>query len=88
MLRIENPGASGAGAWGDDQDSFKQLFELSPDPTWISDGSHSVEIGVSIGIAIYPVDGQNADALIKDGDSVMYSAKQVGSSFRFGVPDS
>ncbi len=43
MLRGGNHGASGASAWGDDQECFKQLFELSPDPTWIIDSKRFVE---------------------------------------------
>ncbi|MEK7436917.1 MAG: diguanylate cyclase [Pseudomonadota bacterium] len=42
-----------------------------------------VEIGTSIGIALYPADGGDADALVKAADAAMYSAKQAGSSFRF-----
>ena len=34
-----------------------------------------MDIGVSIGIGVYPVDGQDIDALIKEADSAMYSAK-------------
>jgi diguanylate cyclase (GGDEF)-like protein/PAS domain S-box-containing protein len=40
-------------------------------------------IGISIGIAVYPGDGQDADALVTVADSAMYIAKQAGSSFRF-----
>jgi diguanylate cyclase (GGDEF)-like protein len=48
-------------------------------------GSHkqSVDIGTSIGIALYPADAQDADELVRAADAAMYSAKQVGSSFRF-----
>ena len=42
-LRIENPAASGAIAPDDDLAGFKQLFELSPDPTWVIDGNRFVE---------------------------------------------
>jgi diguanylate cyclase (GGDEF)-like protein/PAS domain S-box-containing protein len=42
MLRVGNPGASGGISLGD-QGYFKQLFELSPDPTWIIDGNRFVE---------------------------------------------
>jgi diguanylate cyclase (GGDEF)-like protein/PAS domain S-box-containing protein len=41
----------------------------------------SVDIGASIGIAVYPTDAQDADALIKTADAAMYSAKKVGGSF-------
>lgn len=42
MRRVENPGASG-GKTLSDQGCFKQLFELSPDPTWIIDGNRFLE---------------------------------------------
>ena len=42
MLRVVNPGASGASTWDDEQGCFKQLFELSPDPTWIIEGNRFV----------------------------------------------
>ncbi len=42
MLRVGNPGGPGE-IFPDDQDLFKQLFELSPDPTWIIDGNRFVE---------------------------------------------
>jgi diguanylate cyclase (GGDEF)-like protein len=37
-------------------------------------------IGVSIGIAIYPTEGSEADALIKAADAAMYRAKQAGGN--------
>jgi GGDEF domain-containing protein len=37
----------------------------------------------SEGIAIYPADARDADALVKAADAAVYSAKQVGSSFCF-----
>ena len=40
----------------------------------------SVDIGTSIGIAIYPDDARDADALVKAADAAMYSAKQARSS--------
>ena len=38
----------------------------------------SVEIGVSVGVALYPSDAADADALISAADAAMYSAKQAG----------
>jgi len=42
MRSVGNSGASGGISPGD-QGCFKQLFELSPDPTWIIDGNRFVE---------------------------------------------
>jgi len=45
----------------------------------------SIEIGISIGIALYPGDARDADALVKAADAAMYTAKQTGGSFRFSA---
>jgi diguanylate cyclase (GGDEF)-like protein/PAS domain S-box-containing protein len=42
-----------------------------------------VEIGASIGVAVYPADARDADALVTAADSAMYSAKQALTSVRF-----
>lgn len=47
---------------------------------------HGTDIGTSIGIAIYPVDGRDAQALVKAADATMYRAKQEGCSFHFCAP--
>jgi len=39
---------------------------------------HIVHVGASIGIALYPDDGQDFHALMKDADTAMYRAKQKG----------
>jgi len=43
MRRASISGTLDADALGDEQGSFKQLFKLSPDPTWIIDGNRFVE---------------------------------------------
>lgn len=45
---------------------------------------NQIQIGVSIGIAIYPKDGDTADDLIKNADIAMYRAKDSGrNTFRY-----
>jgi diguanylate cyclase (GGDEF)-like protein/PAS domain S-box-containing protein len=39
-----------------------------------------VEIGASIGVALYPADGAGAEALVKAADAAMYGAKQSGNA--------
>lgn len=43
----------------------------------------SIEIGASVGIAIFPRDGEGLDPLFKAADSAMYIAKQSGNSLSF-----
>jgi diguanylate cyclase (GGDEF)-like protein len=44
----------------------------------------NVHLSASIGISIYPQDGDDADTLIKSADSAMYQAKDKGSNkYRF-----
>ena len=51
-------------------------------PFQLGSQKQSVDIGISIGIAVYPTDARDADALVKAADAAMYSAKQAGNSFR------
>jgi diguanylate cyclase (GGDEF)-like protein len=49
---------------------------------------HELHIGVSIGISIYPDDGQDAATLIKSADTAMYYAKENGRNiYKFFEPD-
>jgi diguanylate cyclase (GGDEF)-like protein len=44
---------------------------------YIVDGCH-IDMSVSIGVAVYPGDGQTFDGLMKQADIAMYRAKQAG----------
>ena len=39
---------------------------------------HELTVGATIGIAVYPGDGERADVLLKNADAAMYSAKERG----------
>jgi diguanylate cyclase (GGDEF)-like protein len=43
-----------------------------------STGSHDLHITTSIGVSVYPDDGQDVETLIKSADTAMYQAKENG----------
>jgi len=46
--------------------------------------SHALQVSVSVGIALYPADGEDADTLLKKADTAMYHAKDAGrNTYRF-----
>lgn len=48
----------------------------------------TINIGASIGVAIYPDDGNNIDALLKSADTAMYHAKNAGKNhYQFFTED-
>jgi EAL domain-containing protein (putative c-di-GMP-specific phosphodiesterase class I) len=42
--------------------------------------SHKIHIGASVGISIYPDDGNSAIDLLRDADTAMFSAKKAGGN--------
>ncbi|MDE1989779.1 MAG: EAL domain-containing protein, partial [Betaproteobacteria bacterium] len=59
-----------------------KLMETIAAPCWI--GPHELVITPSIGIAMYPEDGQDMEALSQNADAAMYQAKQGGrNGYRF-----
>jgi diguanylate cyclase (GGDEF)-like protein len=53
---------------------FSQPFHL---------GDHILEITVSIGISLYPSDGDDTETLLRQADIAMYQAKEVRNTYRF-----
>jgi diguanylate cyclase (GGDEF)-like protein/PAS domain S-box-containing protein len=43
-------------------------------------GPHNIEITASVGVAVYPQDGANSDALTRNADKAMYAAKDRGKN--------
>ncbi|MEM8962218.1 MAG: EAL domain-containing protein [Acidobacteriota bacterium] len=59
--------------------AFEQPFEL--------DG-HEIVASTSVGIAVFPEDGVDADTLLKHADTAMYQAKAAGRNrYAFFVPE-
>src|ERR1700675_3123343 len=51
-------------------------------------GGQDLHIGGSIGISVYPADGEDAETLIKNADTAMYHAKERGrNNFQFFKAD-
>jgi len=47
-------------------------------------GEHELHVTTSIGISVYPADGQDAETLLKNADTAMYSAKEKGrNTYRY-----
>ena len=53
------------------------LIQLISCPFVLSD-NHSVQIGLSIGIAFFPTDGYNAELLLQHADEALYQSKEAG----------
>ena len=48
---------------------------------------HAVQSSVSIGISLYPQDGQDGESLVRNADLAMYQAKESGrNAYRFYTP--
>jgi diguanylate cyclase (GGDEF)-like protein/PAS domain S-box-containing protein len=50
-------------------------------------GEQEVQVSTSIGVSVYPDDGEDAETLVKNADTAMYQAKESGrQSFQFFKP--
>ncbi len=65
---------------------MQRIVERIAEPVWLLGAPHAVTC--SIGISIYPQDGGDAATLLKNADTAMYRAKQIGrNSFQFFTPE-
>jgi diguanylate cyclase (GGDEF)-like protein/PAS domain S-box-containing protein len=54
----------------------------------IAIGEHSLRVTVSIGISTFPDNGEDAETLIKNADTAMYHAKELGrDNYKFFRPE-
>lgn len=54
----------------------KNILNQLKEPFQIDE--HQIQIGASIGITVFPIDGDNANQLLKNADQGMYLAKKLG----------
>jgi len=60
----------------------KRILDLFSQPFKIKD--HELFVGASIGISLYPSNGEDVDTLLKNADTAMYHAKDQGrNNFQF-----
>ena len=65
--------------------SARRILESVAEPHSIDE--HELHITTSIGVSVYPEDGEDADTLIKNADTAMYQAKEHGRhSYRYFKP--
>ncbi|GLR14801.1 hypothetical protein GCM10007907_35910 [Chitinimonas prasina] len=79
-------------------DEFTVLLDELPDPAAAANAAQKIEralgspfeieghdifISTSIGISLFPVDGNNASTLLRHADTAMYRAKRANGGFQF-----
>jgi diguanylate cyclase (GGDEF)-like protein len=69
------PGTDGRGA----EAAARRLLDAVERPFVVADQGIDLDVRGSIGIALYPSDGQTADELLRRADVAMYVAKRAGS---------
>ncbi|MER9969529.1 EAL domain-containing protein [Mesorhizobium sp. M0060] len=70
---------------GDAEKLAKRIVEIIGKP--FRDKRHDMRVGISVGIALFPNDGKDADTLLKNADMALYRAKSEGRNlYRFFEP--
>lgn len=54
----------------------EKILQAFADPMRV--GGNTIEMSASVGVAVYPHDGEDFDALIRNADDAMYRAKEAG----------
>lgn len=81
IFLLEQPGAA-----SDVAAVAQRVIELAATP--VEFGDLSLEVGVSVGIGLYPEHGSNANSLRRAADKAMYQVKAAGrNGYRFAAPD-
>jgi diguanylate cyclase (GGDEF)-like protein/PAS domain S-box-containing protein len=76
---------SEAQQWEDAAITARRMLEAVAEPHSIE--KHDLHVTTSIGVSVYPHDGQDAETLIKNADTAMYQAKENGrQSYQFFKP--
>ena len=69
-----------------DAAAIAQKIQAAIGETFTIEG-HALQVGSSIGISLYPLDGRDADVLMKAADAAMYDAKAKGrANYQFFTP--
>ena len=64
----------------------EKLIEAMAEPHLI--GGHRLHVTLSIGISLYPDDGKDVEAVVRNADTAMYHAKKSGrNSYQRFTPD-
>lgn len=60
------------------EDKVRKLFSVLDDTIYLE--SRGVKLTASMGVSLYPNDGENAESLLANADAAMLQAKQIGGN--------